>query len=101
MVQKSSSKPNIPNLPKGSDRKSTRLNSSHPSISYAVFCLKKKICTDWTAHRGTRAPVRSLLGAGRGGSAPPQTLLGGEKPKVADDYALVDRLHEPRPPRGE
>src|SRR5690348_17701875 len=26
----------------GEDRKSTRLNSSHPSISYAVFCLKKK-----------------------------------------------------------
>src|SRR5689334_23925498 len=26
----------------GSDRKSTRLNSSHSSISYAVFCLKKK-----------------------------------------------------------
>src|SRR5690348_17622051 len=26
----------------GADRKSTRLNSSHPSISYAVFCLKKK-----------------------------------------------------------
>src|SRR5690348_18202678 len=26
----------------GLDRKSTRLNSSHPSISYAVFCLKKK-----------------------------------------------------------
>src|SRR5690348_17860052 len=25
----------------GVDRKSTRLNSSHPSISYAVFCLKK------------------------------------------------------------
>src|SRR5438876_4749105 len=32
------------NLPssKWRDRKSTRLNSSHPSISYAVFCLKKK-----------------------------------------------------------
>src|SRR5699024_12336107 len=27
----------------GGDRKSTRLNSSHVSISYAVFCLKKKI----------------------------------------------------------
>src|SRR5450830_1625757 len=27
---------------KGTDRKSTRLNSSHVSISYAVFCLKKK-----------------------------------------------------------
>src|SRR5690348_18190534 len=30
------------------DRKSTRLNSSHPSISYAVFCLKKK-----TTHNDT------------------------------------------------
>src|SRR5271170_7229958 len=28
--------------PTGSDRKSTRLNSSHEWISYAVFCLKKK-----------------------------------------------------------
>src|SRR5256885_2442323 len=28
----------------GADRKSTRLNSSHLVISYAVFCLKKKIC---------------------------------------------------------
>src|SRR5437762_11046080 len=27
---------------KGGDRKSTRLNSSHRCISYAVFCLKKK-----------------------------------------------------------
>src|SRR2546430_3213669 len=27
---------------RGSDRKSTRLNSSHSQISYAVFCLKKK-----------------------------------------------------------
>src|SRR5438309_3425157 len=30
--------------PPPSDRKSTRLNSSHSSISYAVFCLKKKNC---------------------------------------------------------
>src|SRR5690348_17607074 len=29
-------------LHRDQDRKSTRLNSSHPSISYAVFCLKKK-----------------------------------------------------------
>src|SRR3712207_7109939 len=27
------------------DRKSTRLNSSHANISYAVFCLKKKLVT--------------------------------------------------------
>src|SRR5690348_17684337 len=34
----------LQNVPRSSfiDRKSTRLNSSHPSISYAVFCLKKK-----------------------------------------------------------
>src|SRR5258707_7184809 len=32
----------------GRDRKSTRLNSSHANISYAVFCLKKKKQTDLT-----------------------------------------------------
>src|SRR5260221_10320384 len=32
---------------RGQDRKSTRLNSSHTVISYAVFCLKKKKTTPW------------------------------------------------------
>src|SRR6266480_6185910 len=32
----------LPGLRADQDRKSTRLNSSHMSISYAVFCLKKK-----------------------------------------------------------
>src|SRR5207245_10500768 len=32
------------------DRKSTRLNSSHGSISYAVFCLKKKTLTHTQLH---------------------------------------------------
>src|SRR3712207_9044697 len=32
-------------LPLPGDRKSTRLNSSHANISYAVFCLKKKTLT--------------------------------------------------------
>src|SRR3712207_8147729 len=37
------SAPCLPDLKNGaSDRKSTRLNSSHANISYAVFCLKKK-----------------------------------------------------------
>src|SRR2546426_3396042 len=40
---------------RGGDRKSTRLNSSHLVISYAVFCLKKKkktgYCVDMRAHR--------------------------------------------------
>src|SRR2546430_8873807 len=36
---------------KGKDRKSTRLNSSHSQISYAVFCLKKKNNKDyWKSH---------------------------------------------------
>src|SRR5437870_9639431 len=35
------------------DRKSTRLNSSHVAISYAVFCLKKKIITDVQHSRST------------------------------------------------
>src|SRR5699024_12032734 len=47
------------------DRKSTRLNSSHVSISYAVFCLKKKK-KDNTAKRGAKAnnaaSVLSALG---------------------------------------
>src|SRR5690242_21338686 len=33
------------------DRKSTRLNSSHMSISYAVFCSKKKRATRFSASR--------------------------------------------------
>src|SRR5699024_10658917 len=35
------------------DRKSTRLNSSHVSISYAVFCLKKKIIQNRYMHNRT------------------------------------------------
>src|SRR2546430_11617965 len=45
--------PNLPIPPL--DRKSTRLNSSHSQISYAVFCLKKKkqvICSE-TIHSVT------------------------------------------------
>src|SRR5260221_7324489 len=33
--------------PQAADRKSTRLNSSHTVISYAVFCLKKKTKKMW------------------------------------------------------
>src|SRR2546427_8393050 len=37
-------------LPAEADRKSTRLNSSHSQISYAVFCLKKKKTTPAVRH---------------------------------------------------
>src|SRR5256885_8786729 len=42
----------------GLDRKSTRLNSSHLVISYAVFCLKKK---NSSAHGLQRRPSRASL----------------------------------------
>src|SRR5437868_12384344 len=38
------------------DRKSTRLNSSHVSISYAVFCLKKKKTKQYTKYRSIQPP---------------------------------------------
>src|SRR5690625_6163108 len=46
-------KDTVPSLPLdvcSADRKSTRLNSSHVAISYAVFCLKKKTITTMRAH---------------------------------------------------
>src|SRR5437667_8431263 len=42
-------------LPRFSDRKSTRLNSSHITISYAVFCLKKKKNTNKEKHNIIKA----------------------------------------------
>src|SRR5207245_9256387 len=56
------SSPALPTLEKSAgrlfkrrkDRKSTRLNSSHGSISYAVFCLKKK-----THHTQTSSPSQA------------------------------------------
>src|SRR5438067_9962841 len=45
------------------DRKSTRLNSSHVSISYAVFCLKKKKKKQKTkSHNNTKhtSPIQSI-----------------------------------------
>src|SRR2546430_5761990 len=47
----------------GQDRKSTRLNSSHSQISYAVFCLKKKkktICTELLCCLSTEVDYCSL-----------------------------------------
>src|SRR5260221_10412341 len=43
----------LASAPVTADRKSTRLNSSHTVISYAVFCLKKK--------KPRRQPMRMLL----------------------------------------
>src|SRR2546430_5109205 len=51
------------------DRKSTRLNSSHSQISYAVFCLKKKDAV--YRHRPVVPELQRLPSTGRL-SAPPE-----------------------------
>src|SRR5438876_3016848 len=56
-ISPSESCPSQPEAGSIRDRKSTRLNSSHPSISYAVFCLKKKT----TQHGVARQQLHSLL----------------------------------------
>src|SRR5207248_1074316 len=59
------------------DRKSTRLNSSHRTISYAVFCLKKKMPGDQLviALRQARQRERAVLGAERGRRARHRVLI--------------------------
>src|SRR2546430_5140700 len=45
------------------DRKSTRLNSSHSQISYAVFCLKKKNPPHWISVTGGTADAGEATAA--------------------------------------
>src|SRR6202012_6300842 len=51
-----------------SDRKSTRLNSSHTVISYAVFCLKKKTKQRRGKHPAQGTDAHLLAGGAGGGS---------------------------------
>src|SRR5437879_9082074 len=44
----------------GVDRKSTRLNSSHRCISYAVFCLKKRKLTEHTKSRKIKTQTKHV-----------------------------------------
>src|ERR1039458_2685974 len=69
------------------DRKSTRLNSSHLGISYAVFCLKKKKNTTATSadvrlpdlqhapHAHARTLARCCAALRSGGRSPPSPLV--------------------------
>src|SRR3989449_8218914 len=68
------------------DRKSTRLNSSHGYISYAVFCLKKKktIKNSGQEHLSHIDPTR-----------PRQQTTSVRRPK--NGYALHERRNNPRP----
>src|SRR5256886_7315666 len=73
------------------DRKSTRLNSSHSQISYAVFCLKKKTINKESRHVSTPHPDTLHLRPNPHGSLEPFP--------VSDTYAVVNRppvIHETR-----
>src|SRR5437764_2900712 len=54
------------------DRKSTRLNSSHRCISYAVFCLKKKKPTHNASGGSCVAPTHQVGHCLRGGAEVPR-----------------------------
>src|SRR5688572_32715943 len=51
----------VDDLKHAEDRKSTRLNSSHSQISYAVFCLKKKTKKNKTTSRCTTTPSLKVI----------------------------------------
>src|SRR5256885_8749380 len=81
---------------KAQDRKSTRLNSSHLVISYAVFCLKKKN-KEGVAHAYPAARPRERRAGLLRDAALPHTLLfirlpAGSRP-VLDRDRVVERGH--------
>src|ERR1039458_1820953 len=85
------------------DRKSTRLNSSHLGISYAVFCLKKKKKANHDAphtrleprHRLRRDRLRTCASAPAGPGARVRSAGGQELALFVFDFFLMIR----RPPR--
>src|ERR1017187_534920 len=84
------------------DRKSTRLNSSHRCISYAVFCLKKKPALAHLCGLRRRSRNSSAMSAGRAppcAARPPAgrpTTIISLLPRGACLYFFFSR---PRPPR--
>src|SRR2546427_5549640 len=78
------------------DRKSTRLNSSHSQISYAVFCLKKKKEVVLAEHHPGAGPKRVGVARIRGEGAHERR----RGPRVTDWSIRSARLpHEDRPHR--
>src|SRR2546429_5779681 len=75
------------------DRKSTRLNSSHGYISYAVFCLKKKNHDD---HRGGDQPGASPNDGHRLGQPSPTLHL--ERPPLQNSPPVYPAAHAVEPP---
>src|SRR5207245_2061755 len=74
------------------DRKSTRLNSSHGSISYAVFCLKKKKIDEAARVGSSQAGKRQVEANGTLDHEPiPLTIVAAQDEPARDDH-VVTRL---------
>src|SRR5439155_24438585 len=72
-------------FPRQPDRKSTRLNSSHVAISYAVFCLKKKKLNSQRRDRGVRASGRQVRGP-----RAPEDASGGRAARRSEECRRCD-----------
>src|SRR5437870_11379110 len=82
---------NTPARPHRPDRKSTRLNSSHVAISYAVFCLKKKKTNHMTSYPHT-ATHSAPLHAGN----PPHDLRHTRpSPPISTPHPTTTQPHHP------
>src|SRR6266496_3302579 len=85
------------------DRKSTRLNSSHVEISYAVFCLKKKstfIATpEMISERSTAANTRCQTRRWRGSSLPAWEVSVTVSPSARTSQHCLFFFKDTAPPR--
>src|SRR5207245_10383206 len=71
------------------DRKSTRLNSSHGSISYAVFCLKKKINIHGDVVLGSSLLRQGHRWCARAGRRAQSPRAGGRNPRSGDSQVQL------------
>src|SRR5262245_62752999 len=77
------------------DRKSTRLNSSHLGISYAVFCLKKKKELNGCASLPKREPCRTAAASNTYGPSAEPWPHGASR--VPQGTTILDRQKLPHP----
>src|SRR2546430_9299677 len=89
MALRNSRRPSGQSFARALDRKSTRLNSSHRQISYAVFCLKKKnqhitrLLTTRRDDQHSHSPIATFGSPTQWSATPPSLLL------AATPYLLV------------
>src|ERR1035441_278830 len=88
--------------PLARDRKSTRLNSSHLGISYAVFCLKKRGHSRYEDDAAGRWPPGHPVGRSRCGGRAPATPASSRPPPPPSPtlcFGPPFSLSSPPPPR--